>query len=95
MNTANLLALVMQKQRVDSFRKIGKLIGVTGANVARWAREEGKPTDAHIVELCRLSGQDPAHWIVSIRFNSANPQARTAWAKIYTAVNERKTLPLT
>lgn len=95
MNTANLLALVMRKQNLTSYRQIGVEMGVNGANVANWAREFSVPTDQHIVELCRLAGEDPAEWIVSIRFDQAHPQARTAWAKIYTAITESNRAALT
>jgi len=95
MNAANLLALVMRKQNLTSYRQIGTEMGVSGRNVAGWARDAFSPTDQHIVELCRLAGEDPAEWIVSIRFNNASPQARTAWAKIYTAVTDSNRAPLT
>lgn len=95
MNTANLLALVMRKRNLPSYRQIGLEMGVSGGTVANWARDFSIPTDQHIVELCRLAGEDPAEWIVSIRFNQAHPQARTAWAKIYTAITESNRVPLT
>lgn len=95
MNTANLLALVMRKQNLNSYRQIGVEMGVNGVTVANWAREKSVPTDQHIVALCSLAGQPPAEWIVSIRFNHASPQARTAWAEIYTAVTDSKAIPLT
>lgn len=95
MNAANLLALVMRKQNLNSYRQIGSKIGVTGKNVANWANDVFAPNDKNIVELCRLAGEDPAEWIVSIRFNQASPEARTAWAKIYTAVTESNRISLT
>lgn len=95
MNAANLLALVMRKQNLASYRQVGELASVHFTTIADWAREKSIPTDQHIVELCRLAGEDPAEWIVSIRFDQAHPQARTAWAKIYTAVTESNRVPLT
>lgn len=95
MNATNLLALVMRKRNLASYRQIGAEMGLSGTTVADWAREKSIPTDQHIVELCRLSGEDPAEWIVSIRFNQAHPQARTAWAKIYTAITQSNRAALT
>lgn len=95
MNAANLLALVMRKQNLTSYRQVGITMGVHWGNVSNWASEKTVPTDQHIVELCRLAGEDPAEWIVSIRFNQAHPQARTAWAKIYTAITESNRAALT
>lgn len=90
MNTANLLALVMQKQNLPSYRQVGKMLDVSGGNVANWAKERSIPTDEHIIELCKLAKEDAAHWIVLLRFNQASSRTRTVWAEIYSTVNQSK-----
>lgn len=96
MNSANLLALVMREKNLTSYRQVGKTLGVTGSNVAKWANESSIPTDEHIVELCKLAREDAAQWIASIRFNNADPRSRSAWAEIYTTVtaSKRGNLPI-
>lgn len=95
MNASHLLALVMQRQGLTSYRQIGFKIGVNGVGVAGWAAGRSNPTDENIILLCKLADEDPAHWIVSIRFEAANPRTRSVWAEIYQTISESKktTLP--
>ena len=79
----DLLARAKEFAGVKSDYKLARAIGVTHASISTWRKGRSLPSDAAIVKLCELSGDDAGILCVQLAaFRAPDEASRRLWESV-------------
>lgn len=86
-----LMEAAMKRQDIPSLNALARAIGHAGNGPVNWRKGKSYPKETSIVRLCHLADEDPAIWLLRVRIEQAEPEAKVVFESLLKRLTKEKT----